>query len=611
MEALRNTAGFLGSGGNLLVDFTLVIQILFFIVLCAGVAVQLAANRGKPDLYKWHDRLQAPVVVLNLLFIIFVMLPAFGAVAGNLSNFGSTSTWVPFIHGLLGLAAQGVAIYCLLAGFKILPRKIGVLRYWMWTAFTLWAITLLFGIAVYLTYYGGSAAGSPAIPEHEADLITEHEEAVVDLPTEAAELVEEHAEEPVLVEEATEAPVEEHAEEPVVVEPTEPPPTEEAAPAVEPDPAGLARTSDGNIHHDRVVLQLSGVAPPDEGFVYEGWLQGEGTPPLSVGILPVENGSISYEFVDPAGRNLIEPYNGAFITLEPANDSDPNPSGAVVYSGQLPPAVMAHVRHVVSAIPVTPDGDGFALNGLAEAGLILQQIEVQQESVAGNDLANLHIHAETTLNIIEGENSPDYGDRDGDGETFNPGDGFGLLSFGEGPGYLAGAAQHAVLARDAEGASANVALHAEHVEIAAANASDWAEQLRDLQLQILAVEEPAAAGELVAQAAALATTLLEGVDANGDGQIAPVPGEGGIRTMYQHGQLMGGIELFAAEGEPVAPAVEPTPELVEEHAEELPQEVEPEPTDTPAPTATPQPQPTATPQPTPTPTVELVSEHDG
>ena len=61
MEALRNSAGFFGP--NLLADITLVIQILFFLILCAGVVAQL---QGK---YKWHDRLQAPVVVLNILFI--------------------------------------------------------------------------------------------------------------------------------------------------------------------------------------------------------------------------------------------------------------------------------------------------------------------------------------------------------------------------------------------------------------------------------------------------------------------------------------------------------------------------------------------------------------
>lgn len=592
MDVLRNANGFLGTNGNLLVDITLIVQILFFLVLCAGVVVQLMANRGKAP-YQWHDRLQAPVVVLNLLFIIFVMVPTFVSVAGS----GGTN-WVPMTHGILGLLAQGVAIYCLLAGFKILPRKIGVLRYWMWTAFVLWTLTLLFGIGVYIAFYTGGTASAEVVGEHDAEVISEHAEEVIDTPTEApAEVVEEHAEEP----------VSEHAAE-EVAEPTQPPAEEEVAEST-PTPSSVApttpdeqvsisiRISDGEVHSDKVTLQFEALAPPPNGEVYEAWLQGQGQPPLSLGALAADSASGTLEFVDPQGRRLLDLYNAAFISLEPASDSDPAPSGTVVYSGQVAPAAMAHVRHVVTAFPNTPDGDGFALNALAEAGLILQQVDVQQQSIADDDLTNLHIHAETTLNIIEGSNSPDYGDRDGDGETFNPGDGFGLLGFGDNVGYLQSAADHATLASQSEGASAEVMLHAEHVNIAAANAINRAEQIRALEQQILQTTTPADAAELVAQVVDLANALLEGVDANGDGQIAPVPGEGGIQTMYQHGQLMGSIILTAAEG----PASEAAPEVVDEHAEEPIAE----------PTATPQPAPTDTPVPTPTPTVELVSEHDG
>jgi hypothetical protein len=591
-------SGFLGTNGNLLTDITLVVQILFFIVLCAGVTVQLLASRGRPHLFHWHDKLQSPVVVLNLLFIILVMIPTFIGVA---SSGGGGGSWVPITHGTLGLLAEGVAIYCLLAGFKILPRKIGVLRYFMWTAFVLWTITLLFGIGVYFAFYTGGSASAEGVGEHDADLVTEHAaDVVAAAPTEAVEehaeqaiveeTVEEHAEAPVVVE--TEEVVAEHAEEPAAT------PTEEPTPASE--GVGFLRFSDGEIHSDKVTLQLAGVTPPADGFVYEAWLQGEGQPSLSLGVVEVANGEINVEFVDPQGRRLLELYNGAFISAEAANDADPNPSGVIVYSGQVAPEAMAHIRHVVTAIPTTPDGEGFALNALSEVNILLQQINAQQDAVAANDLTNLHIHAETTLNILEGQNSANYGDRDGDGETYNPGDGFGLLRFGQDDGYLPSAADHAQLAADSAGASDEVKLHAEHVKIAAANAIDWAKQIAALEEQILALDNPANAADPVTQIAGLFNALLEGVDANGDGQVAPIPGEGGIRTMYQHGQLMGSIEIFAAVGVEVAPAVA-TPELISEHAEEPVTA----PTATPAPAAA-----TATPVP-PTPTVELISEHDG
>ncbi len=625
MEALRNADGFLGTGASLLVDITLVVQILFYFTLCVGVVVQLSANRGKTHLYKWHDRLQAPVVGLNLLFIFLVMIPTFRAVWGGSSgDLGNSTTWVPVGHGILGSLAEGISIYCLLAGFKILPRKIGVLRYWMWTAFTLWTITILFGIGIYLVYYTGGSGSDGITGEHDADMIAEHDQAMAEQPAEATdELVEEHTAEVVdeLVTEGTEEAVEEHEEEPVEESTTAPDPTDEPPTATEESPAasetersGIVRMTDGNVHNDKVTVQLSGITPPTEGFVYEGWLQSDSTPPFSLGVLEVVDSTIKHEFIDPAGGNLLNVYGGAFISLEPSNDSDPAPSGVVVYSGEVAPAVMAHVRHVVTAFPNTPDGDGFAFNALAEAGLILQQVEVQQQSIINGDLVNLHIHGETTLNIIEGVNSPNYGDRDGDGETFNPGDGFGLLRFGDEDGYLASAGEHATLASESEGASAEVVLHAEHVNIGTVNAIAWAEHIAELEDQILQVENTDDAVNLVAEVVELTNALLEGVDVNGDGQIDPVPGEGGIRTMYEHGQYMGTIELFATEGVEAAPPPEPNTELVEEHAEDaVQQETAPEPTATPQPeaTSTPEPEASSTPEPEPTPTVELISEHDG
>ncbi|MCB0190523.1 MAG: hypothetical protein KDJ65_01120 [Anaerolineae bacterium] len=211
---------------------TLIVEILFYLTLCAGVVAQL---RGA---YKWHDRFQAPVVVLNIFFILFVMLPTFRAVVfGSSGSLSSVPTLITAIHGLLGTIAQGLAIYCLLAGFKILPRKIGVLRYWMWATFVAWTATVLFGVGVYFVYYMGDSSDGSV----DGALVAEHDETVIDVvPTESSdtpvvveELVEEHAEVVVEVPPAeaedpvdpadpavpTEEVVSEHAEEIIEIEP--------------------------------------------------------------------------------------------------------------------------------------------------------------------------------------------------------------------------------------------------------------------------------------------------------------------------------------------------------------------------------------------------------
>lgn len=146
MENLRSAPGFFGP--NLLADMTLVLQILFFLVLSAGVVAQLQGN------FKWHRRLQIPVVLLNLFVIIFVMLPTFLRAAADLP---AASTQVPVFvavsHALLGGLAELLSLYCLLAGLNVLTQKIGVLRYWMWSAYTAWTAAIVFGIGVYLVYY--------------------------------------------------------------------------------------------------------------------------------------------------------------------------------------------------------------------------------------------------------------------------------------------------------------------------------------------------------------------------------------------------------------------------------------------------------------------------
>ena len=63
--------GFLGTDASFITDITLLAEIIFFVAVCLGVVAQ---RRGR---YKLHDWIQTPVVILNLLLIIFVMVSSF------------------------------------------------------------------------------------------------------------------------------------------------------------------------------------------------------------------------------------------------------------------------------------------------------------------------------------------------------------------------------------------------------------------------------------------------------------------------------------------------------------------------------------------------------
>lgn len=583
MGGLRNTPGFLSTGGNLLVDLTLIVEILFYVLLCLGVTAQLR------KMYKWHDRFQIPVVVLNLFFIGLVMVPTFVAIVG--SGIGQMPGLV-LAHVVFGTLAEGLAIYCLLAGLKILPRKIGLLRYFMWITFVLWTITIILGIGLYISFYTGGEPASGAVAEHAAELAEEHaaaevgpaptaapsevvaehaEEAVAVEPTAApAEPVEEHAEATVEIAaehaEATIELVEEHAAEAVAAATAEPTTTPEpATPTATPAPvrAGLLTISDDQVHSDKITLALTGVTPPPDGSVYEAWLEGEGQPSFSLGKLTLSGDVVNHTFTDPNGRNLLGLYNSMFVSVEPASDTDPAPSGVKAFAGQVPAAVMEPVRLAVAAAPDTPDGDSYALRALNQVLKIEPEVGFQRDySIAQNDLAALKIQAEGILNVIEGQTSPDFGDRDGSGDVYNPGDGFGLLGSGSGAGYLQAVLNQATAAAQAEGASPETVLQAQQAQAAAENSIRLAEQIRELELQILAAADTASVADLVNQVSGLTQSLTDA-----DGVDLANPDQGGVRAMYDLAQLMGSIEVFPVPGAGVPPAAAPSPpELIDEHA---------------------------------------------
>lgn len=143
-------SGFLGTDAGFVSDLTLLAEIIFFMAISLGVVAQ---RRGR---YRLHDWIQTPVVILNLFLILFVMVTSFveQRVVNTLPQRPDDAYYVVVaVHAALGLMAEGSAIYCLLAGYKILPRRIGRLRYWMWATFGLWTAALIAGLSTYYVWY--------------------------------------------------------------------------------------------------------------------------------------------------------------------------------------------------------------------------------------------------------------------------------------------------------------------------------------------------------------------------------------------------------------------------------------------------------------------------
>lgn len=181
-----------------------------------------------------------------------------------------------------------------------------------------------------------------------------------------------------------------------------------------------------------------------------------------------------------------------------------------------------HVGHVATGYADTPDGMGLLPTAEAEA-----QVAIQHAGLAARDLSNLGAMQTHTAHVQHAVDPTVVGN--------GPGLGYGVFAAAN------GVARHIELAAGVEGADAAVVRHAPHVAQSARNTAARAERILELAAQVQEAGSADAAAPLVQEIQQLATQLVEGEDADGDGSVGWQEGEGGLATARQHlGFLMGG-----------------------------------------------------------------------
>lgn len=327
-----------------------------------------------------------------------------------------------------------------------------------------------------------------------------------------------------------------------------------------PAPVGRLRFEDVAAALDGATVSVEGVTPPPQGSHLEVWLIGDGGETRrSLGVLELDRaGNASLTFVDGESRNLLSLFDRMEITLEPSPDPSPNPSGQVAFSSAIPPNALVHVRHVLVSIGNTPNRISLVHGLWKDAALIDQYANEMLAAFDSGDEAAARLKAEAVFNLLVGRQSEEYGDLDGDGSVTDPGDGYGLLLNGDSPGYTGGVMSHTEYAMFSGDASEAVIVHGEDVRISIANVEGWAVELRDLVRSIARGEAGDDLRQSIVEAVGLADKLLSGVDLNGDERISPVPGEGGVATVYEHAYYTADISILPGEDQ-VMPAVPVTP----------------------------------------------------
>jgi plastocyanin len=359
---------------------------------------------------------------------------------------------------------------------------------------------------------------------------------------------------------------------PTAVAPPQPTPQPTAAqPPAEPlgpQSVGYGAFSDSeSARSDTFHLQVSGL--PSTTGEYHAWLTGDGLNQHLGALSPDAQGGAALTFVSPTGENLLARYSGFVVTVEAAGSSPNAPSTQLVLGSSVAEGVRAPLQQLLVASSDAPEGTPYALGliGLSEE-LFRHAKAVNGASIIG-DFDGMNRHIEHMLTIIQGQGGEHYRDFDNDGAIQDPGDGFGILRYAEAVGVQAAAASAA------PGASENVRVHAAELLALAANMREWGNQVVDLVILAHQSTVPADQQSYAGQALALTREMLDGVDANGNGQIEAVAGEGGAYTAYFSSQYLAALGAIPEAGSGVATPVPPTQT--------------PEPTDTPDAESTPEP----------------------
>lgn len=297
---------------------------------------------------------------------------------------------------------------------------------------------------------------------------------------------------------------------------------------------------------DQITIFAS-LAIPLEGSQYEAWIVGDGGE-LRRSLGPItqdETGQFTLSFVDSQSRNLMDRFNRMEITLEPNPDDNPNPTGQVIYSSEIPAEALIHVRHLLVSIGDTPNQVSLVHGMTNNAFLIVQSAEALLAAFDAGDEAGVRVNAETIINLIAGNQEASfYGDWNGDGTVSDTGDGYGLLLNGDQSGYILGTISHAGYASSAADSTPDIRLHGDHVIVSAQNVDAWAPELRDTTLRIVQAPFDENMRADISTAVALANQIVYGLDIDANETVDPIPGEGGVLTVYEHAYYMADMQIL-------------------------------------------------------------------
>jgi plastocyanin len=483
-----NGRGFLGTNAPVLSDLSLLFGIGVAVLLTIGVVM---ARKKK---FESHRRIQSTAVCLNLLQVALIMIGSFvrSAAPGVPSRLDEPYYAVATLHGIAGALTVIFGTFVALRANELVPGALRFHNYklFMRSAYGAYMAVTVLGVGVYFTWY---TAAQP--------------QATQVAPTQGNKVV---------------VPMAGFNFNPGVTVVS----VGSTVTWVNQDNAPHTATADdesifkSDLLRNGQQFSFTFVAPGEFKYYCElhGSTGGEGMSG-TIKVVTAEQLPVAADAAAP----VIQP--------------TPAPTTFVPDTGALPRQSLVAIQRLLVDGPGLPARQGYAVGLHDQADELLRHARLLSASQAGGDSPGVRRHAEHIYNLIAGSRDPRFGDLDGDGHSQNAGDGFGLLPNGDQPGYINATADAAHAAETADDATPDIRLHAQHVQICANNLMQWATEARTLALGLSQSPDPAAADRLLK----LASAISVGQDVNGDGQIAPVAGEGGGLVAYVHAQYMAGL----------------------------------------------------------------------
>lgn len=143
-------SGIFGTNAVLITDINLLIQIISFVMLLAGLVYKI---KGK---FKMHGSLMSIAIILHLLSFLIAMAPSFveGFEFFTTGAFqaGVQTMWIHAISGAVSLILGLFLIVAWVPRTSNIKPCFGRKRI-MDATVILWAISLIFGVVTYIIFY--------------------------------------------------------------------------------------------------------------------------------------------------------------------------------------------------------------------------------------------------------------------------------------------------------------------------------------------------------------------------------------------------------------------------------------------------------------------------